>query len=70
MISRQEQKRQALEKLEEVLTQLWDVSLLLLSHKERGKVLDAWNKAFDVKEALKIELEKERGIRNERQSYL
>ena len=52
MITRQEQKRQAIEKLEEVLTQLWSVNLLLWSHKSREKVLEAWNLAFDVKEAL------------------
>ena len=60
MLTRFEQKKQALEKLEEALTQLWSVNLLLWSHKERGKVLDAWNKAFDVKETLEIELEKDK----------
>ena len=57
MISRYQQKRQAIDKLEDLLTQLWNVSLLLWSHKERGKIIDAWNLAFDVKEALEIELE-------------
>ena len=59
MISRQK-KRQAKEKLEDILPQLWNVSLLLLSHKERNKVIDAWSLVFDVKEALQEELEEER----------
>ena len=58
MISRYEQKKQALEKLEEALTQLWSANLLLWSHKERSKILDAWNLAFDVKEELQAELER------------
>ena len=57
MITRQEQKKQAVERLEEALTQLWNVYLLLLSHKEGSKILEAWNLAFDVKEELRIELE-------------
>ena len=57
MLSRYEQKKQALDKLEDILTQLWNVNLLLWSHKERLTILEAWNLAFDVKEALQIELE-------------
>ena len=60
MITRFEQKRQVIEKLEDILSQIWNVSLLLYSHKERKTIVDIWNRAFDVKEALEIELEKER----------
>jgi len=63
MISCYEQKKQAVEKLEDILTQLWNVSLLLWSHNERNTIIDAWNKAFDVKEILEIELEKEREVK-------
>ena len=58
MISRYEQKKQALEKLEEALTQLWSVNLLLWTHKGRKKILEAWNLAFDIKEELQAELER------------
>ena len=51
-------KKQAIEKLEEALTQLWGVNLFLWSYKGREKVLEAWNLAFDVKEILESELEK------------
>ena len=60
MISRYQQKKQAVGKLEDILTQLWNVSLLLWSHKERGKIIEAWNLAFDVKEALEMELEEDK----------
>ena len=63
MISREEQKRQALEKIEEALTQLWSANLCLWSHKNREKILEAWNKAFDVKEILESELEKNKEVK-------
>ena len=67
MIGRYQQKKQALDKLEDILTQLWNVNLLLWSHKERGKVLNTWNKVFDVKEILESELEKNKEVyRDER----
>ena len=60
MINRYEQKKQAVEKLEDVLTEVWNVSLLLWSHEARGIVLHTWNSLFDVKEILKAELELEK----------
>ena len=65
MLTRFEQKKQALEKLEEALTQLWNVYLFLYSHREGSKILEAWNLAFDVKEELRIELEERRNKKME-----
>lgn len=63
MLSHYEVKKQAIEKIEDVLTQLWNISLLLWSHSEKNTIIDAWNKVFDVKEALESELEKERRLK-------
>ena len=69
MISRYQQKKQAVEKLEDVLTQVWNISLLMWSHEARNMVIHAWNTLFDVKEILQAELEKEKqkgGFKDER----
>ena len=69
MISHYQQKKQALEKLEDVLTQVWDISLLMWSHEVRSMIIHSWNTLFDVKEILEGEIEKEKqkgGIRDER----
>ena len=60
MISRKQQKERALEKLEDALTQVWNISLLMWSHEARNMIIHAWNTLFDVKEILRIELEKEK----------
>ena len=70
MLTRYEQRKQALERIEEALTHLWSANLLLWSHKGRDKILEAWNLAFDVKEELQIELEERRNKKNGIKKYL
>ena len=61
MTNRYEQKKQAVEKLEDILTEVWNVSLLLWSHEARSMIIHSWNTLFDAKEILEAELEKEKG---------
>ena len=70
MLTRFEQKKQAVERIEEALTQLWNVYLLLYSYREGSKILEAWNLAFDVKEELRIELEERRNKKNGNKKHL
>ena len=57
MLNHKQVKEQAFETIEDALDKIWCVSMFLYSHKERDKVLEAWNLVFDVKEALEAELE-------------